>query len=256
MRTLSLSWGRQSFALAAMSARGVLPSLDAAIFADTSHERAETYEFAARWTPWLEERGVRVVTVRAQAKTISIIDGQTPPLFTLETATGKRGMLNRTCGDRWKIREIKRWVRAQIEKGEVVETWIGYTWDEAHRMKTSGASYQRLVYPLIEAFDRPMTCADVTCWLHDNGLEVPVKSACVFCPFHSRALWREIQLSGNGDWEKALAVDYAIRDRRLDAGYKCYLTAERKPLNECDFRSEEECGQMRLWGKQDDLATE
>ena len=63
MRVISLGWGIQSWALAAMSALGKLPPVDAAIHADTTYERAETYEFAARWTPWLEERGVPVVTV-------------------------------------------------------------------------------------------------------------------------------------------------------------------------------------------------
>ena len=60
MRVISLGWGVQSFALAAMSALGELPPVDAAIHADTTHERRETYEFAATWTPWLEARGVHV----------------------------------------------------------------------------------------------------------------------------------------------------------------------------------------------------
>ena len=64
MVAISLGWGTQSFALAAMSALGELPPVDVAIHADTGYERAATYAFAAKWTPWLEERGVRVVTVR------------------------------------------------------------------------------------------------------------------------------------------------------------------------------------------------
>lgn len=70
MRVISLGWGVQSFALAAMSALDELPPIDAAIHADTTHERTETYKFAAKWTPWLEERGVRVVTVKDSSSTI------------------------------------------------------------------------------------------------------------------------------------------------------------------------------------------
>ncbi len=44
MKVISLGWGVQSFALATMSALGVLPSVDAAIHADTGHERRETLE--------------------------------------------------------------------------------------------------------------------------------------------------------------------------------------------------------------------
>jgi len=40
-----------------MSALGVLPPVDAAVHADTGHERRETYEFAERWTSWLEALG-------------------------------------------------------------------------------------------------------------------------------------------------------------------------------------------------------
>lgn len=63
MIALSLGWGVQSFALAAMSALGELPKVDVAIHADTTHEREATYAFAAQWTPWLEARGVHVATV-------------------------------------------------------------------------------------------------------------------------------------------------------------------------------------------------
>jgi len=247
MKIISLGWGVQSFALAAMSALGVLPRVDAAVHADTGHERAETYAFAERWTPWLEGHGIRVVTVCTQDGSNQVMWDETGrtmvPLFTL--GLKGKGMLRRSCTDRWKISEVKRWTRTQIQKGEVAQTWLGITWDEAYRMKPSNVSYQQLVYPLIEMFGKPMSRTDVICWLKDNGLEIPVKSSCVFCPFHDRATWREIQLSGNGDWEKALAVDQAIRNKR--PGYLCYLTAERKPLDKCDFRSQEEHGQLNLW---------
>ena len=65
MKVISLGWGVQSFTLAAMAALGETEPVDAAIHADTTHEASGTYEFARQWTPWLEERGVKVVTVQA-----------------------------------------------------------------------------------------------------------------------------------------------------------------------------------------------
>lgn len=41
-----------------------LPPIEAAIHSDTTHEAEGTYRHAEKWTPWLEERGVRVVTVK------------------------------------------------------------------------------------------------------------------------------------------------------------------------------------------------
>lgn len=106
---------------------------------------------------------------------------------------------------------------------------------------------ETLAYPFIEMLDRPWTRGMVMQWLQENGLEIPVKSSCIFCPYHDRQTWRDIQLAGNGDWEKAVEVDGAIRYRRQEAGYLCYLTPERRPLEECDFRSQEEHGQLTLW---------
>jgi len=247
MRVISLGWGVQSFALAAMVAKGVLPKIDAAVHADTGHERRETYELAERWTPWLEEHGVWVVTVKDHLAPYDIPDSSRPVIicaFTLNNDGTQPGMLRRSCTQRMKIAPIRRWLQANRDN-QHVEQWLGITLDEVTRIKPSDVKYITNVYPFIEMFDRPWTRGMVLRWLHENNLEIPVKSSCVFCPYHDRATWREIQLADNGDWEKALAVDRTIRHKR--PSYLCYLTPERKPLDECDFRSQEEHGQLTLW---------
>lgn len=70
MKILSLGWGVQSFTLAAMSALGELEPIDAAIHSDTGYESQLTYEFAKRWTGWLEDHGVKVVTVHGTNGTL------------------------------------------------------------------------------------------------------------------------------------------------------------------------------------------
>lgn len=234
-----------------MSALGVLPKVDAAIHADTTHERAETYAFAEKWTPWLEERGVRVVTVKAEDGSQDRIwddSGQTMvPLYTIEDQFNSEGALRRSCTGRWKIQPIKRWLQAHRD-GQPVEQWIGITLDEVQRMRQSDVKYISLAYPFIEYLDRPWTRGMVMRWLQDNGLEIPVKSSCIFCPYHDWATWRDIKMCGNGDWNKALEVDEAIRDKR--PGYTCYLITDRIPLAEADFRSQEDRGQLGLWGEE------
>ena len=276
MRVISLGWGVQSFTLAAMSALGILPPVDAAVHADTGHERRETYEFAERWTPWLEERGVRVVTVSdpiipyvfnakgvfipaltARDRDVWVEGGEWDEQSGDEVwiPDGSRilahrkgdpsGMLRRSCTHRWKIAPIRRWLQSERDK-QPVEQWLGITLDEIERMRAdSGVKYITNAYPFIESLDRPWTRGMVLRWLKENDIEIPVKSSCIFCPYHDRATWREIKLSDNGDWEKALEVDAAIRNNR--PGYLCYLTAQRKPLDECDFRSQEDHGQLTPW---------
>ena len=248
MRIISLGWGVQSFALAAMSALGELPPVDAAIHADTTHERRETYEFAAKWTPWLEERGVKVVTVNNGRRTV--IDswgGMMLPAFAAWPTGEASGMMRRQCTHDWKVAPIKRWLQKN-RNTEAIELWIGITLDEWDRMRTSDVQYIQNAYPFIELLERPWTRGMVMRWLRDNDLEIPVKSSCVFCPYHDHATWREIKLSGNGDWKKAVEVDRAIRDKR--PGYKCYLHAQRIPLEDVDLRNEQDHGQLELWGEE------
>jgi hypothetical protein len=246
----------QSFALAAMSALGVLPPVDAAVHADTGYERHETYEFARRWTPWLEDRGVCVITVRGGRDVMGQeTDGNgytNIPAFTRKPDGQPGGMLRRQCTGDWKIDPMRRWCSAELKRRGlrktpgVIEKWLGITLDEIERMRAdSGVKYVTLNYPFISMLDRPWRRGDVMHWLTDNGLEIPVKSSCIFCPYHNRATWRDIQRNGNGDWEVALKVDRAIRHRRCAC--LCYLTAERKPLSECDFRDERDHGQLTLW---------
>ena len=251
MRVISLGWGVQSFALAAMSALGELPPVDAAIHADTTHERSETYEFAAKWTPWLEARGVRVVTVQHKIP-FPNTGAVFIPAYTLRH--GKRGHLRRSCTGRWKIAPQRRWISAELEQRGltkspyIVEQWFGISMDEWTRMRTSDVRYIHNAYPFMEQFDPPMTRYDIGRWLLENDLEIPVKSACVFCPYHSLEAWREIKMAGNGDWEKAIEVDQIIRDKR--PGYQCFVHAARVPLELVDLRNAQDHGQLELWGEE------
>lgn len=254
MRVISLGWGVQSWALAAMSALGVLPPVDVAIHADTTHERRETYDLAREMMPWLEKRGVRVVTVKAKAQKrldpCYMVDKPSVflPLYSTDIKTQSNGMLRRQCTSEWKIKPIRRWLQ-ENRNNQKCKTWLGITFDEVGRMNKSHVRYVENIYPFIDAFPQPMTRTAVMQWLHEQGLPIPVKSCCIFCPYHDRATWREIKLSGNGDWIKAIEVDKAIRNKR--PGYLCYLTAARLPLEECDFSNEQDHGQLTLWDEEE-----
>lgn len=234
---ISLGWGVQSFTLAAMVALGELPPVDVAIHADTTHERHETYDFAKRWTPWLEERGVKVITVESNS-TAQIWDGKMIPSF-----TGDGGQALRTCTSRWKVAPIRRWLQNNREN-KPIELWMGISLDEFQRMRDSDVKYITHRWPLIE---KRMTRNDCTLWLERHGLEAPPKSSCVFCPYHNSAAWVELKHGGNGDWEKAVEVDRAIRKARPP--YDLFVHPARVPLEEVDLRTAKERGQLEfdLW---------
>ncbi len=107
IRVLSLGWGVQSFTIAAMVALGEIEPVDFAVHSDTGYETVDTYQFAERWTNWLEERGVKVVVVKPISNNIVENGGRVYiPVYT--ESESARGMLRRQCTDEWKIRPVRR----------------------------------------------------------------------------------------------------------------------------------------------------
>jgi hypothetical protein len=242
MKVLSLGWGVQSFTLAAMVALGELEPIDYAIHADTTHESQLTYAFARKWTPWLEERGVKVVTVREERATQELGKDSIQthlPVYTMSDK-GVEGQALRSCTGRWKIAPMRRWYQTN-RNGERIEQLIGISLDEAQRMRDSDVQYISNIYPLI---DKRMRRGDCINWLEYNVLEIPARSACTFCPFHSSAEWHRIKQTPE-DWAEAVTVDRKIRKARPP--YDLFVHPSRKPLEEVDFRTAEEKGQLSLW---------
>ncbi len=244
VRIISLGWGVQSFTLAAMAALGDIEPVDYAINADTGYESVLTYEFAERWWMWLRDHGVNVVTVNEPNARVTIARGGGKvyiPAFT-ESNNASGGMLRRQCTQHWKVAPIRRFIQSQ-RNGQRVEMLLGISTDEWQRMRDSDVKYIVNSYPLI---DKKMSRLDCMRWLEEHGLPIPPKSACYFCPFHTTKEWNRIKQTS--DWKKVIAVDEQIRNARPSAlGLRLYLHASRKPIDEVDFRTAEEKGQMTLW---------
>lgn len=231
-----------------MSALGELEPVDVALHSDTTWERQATYEFARQWTPWLEERGVRVVTVNDEPQAQKVVSGEPDiPAFTKKATPivplrndnfeivisgytayengNPSGMLRRQCTHRWKIQPMRRWLRTQGARQ--VEQWLGITLDEIERAKDSDVQWITHHFPLLE---KRMTRQDCINWLQSHGLPVPPKSSCVFCPYHRRQTWVEMKNANGPDWKTAVEVDEAIRNKR--PGYIAYVHPDRIPLIE------------------------
>lgn len=235
---LSLGWGVQSFTIAAMVALGELPTVDAAIHADTTHESEHTYAFAAKWTPWLEERGVKIEVARPKKSGVILplpsTGGATskvaPPVYTRNESGKVRGQLARQCTGDWKVKPIRRYIRSAIGTRGAAELWLGISTDEVQRAKDSDVKYLLHRYPLL---DLGMSRADCVTWLESRGLEVPPKSACHFCPFHNKRHWQEMKRENGSDWRNAVATDELIRHARPGKdGHELFIHASGKPLAE------------------------
>ena len=112
-------------------------------------------------------------------------------------------------------------------------------------MKPADVKYITHRWPLIELNMSRYKCKQ---WLQDHNLEIPVSSSCVFCPYHDQETWRDIKISGNGDWTKAVDVDRQIRKARPP--YDLFVHPARIPLEDVDLRNLEDRGQLRLWDEE------
>lgn len=226
IRVLSLGWGVQSFTIAAMIALGEIESVDFAVHSDTGYETVSTYQFAKRWAGWLEEREVKVVTVKPRDNEI-VEDGNKVYIPAYTESEGDRGMLRRQCTNAWKIRPVRRYLQAHRNGGRV-ELLQGISIDEAKRARDSDVKYIINNYPLL---DMDMTRQDCIDWLDNQGIEVPNKSSCYMCPFHSKRDW--LSLSETSDWENIIRADNEIRHARPGTnGYRLYLHGSLLPIDE------------------------
>jgi hypothetical protein len=77
--------------------------------------------------------------------------------------------------------------------------------------------------------------------MENNGFPIPIKSACVFCPFHSDAQWKDIKMNYPEEWKKCVEIDNAIRMTAFEGGMSepVYLHQSLKPLEEVDLQEDQ-----------------
>ncbi len=266
LKVLSLGAGVQSTTVLLMSCRGVLPKLDAAVFADTQWEPEEVYEHL----DWLESEagkaGIpvhRVTNGDLRQHTLegfvrgSRAEGQryaSLPLYVLNS-DGSQGMIRRQCTREYKILPIERFIRRELlglapgarAPADAVDQWFGISADEMRRVRISRDHWKRNVYPLVglpgPMLDRPFTRLMCYDWLREHypHREVP-RSACVGCPYHTNDEWRRMKASPE-QWADAVEVDRAVRHADGMDG-EVYLHRDCVPLEEVDLRTDEDKGQM------------
>jgi hypothetical protein len=248
-RAISLGAGIQSSAMLALSAQGILPKVDYAIFADTGWEPKAVYDHLDRLEREIAApAGIPVLRVSSgNIRTDALDPGHrfaSMPLHILNE-DGRPGMTRRQCTGEYKIKPIKKQVRAllgyphpaRIPKGIFVEQWVGISTDEFHRAKDADVKYMRNRHPLITDMD--WSRADCIRYLTAIGLADTPKSSCLGCPFHGNAQWRAIRDGSPDEWADVVEFDAAIREGNARANAtgnkllgQAFLHRSRVPLGE------------------------
>ncbi|MFF3849647.1 hypothetical protein [Streptomyces sp. NPDC002328] len=232
----------------ALSANGILPKADYAIFADTGWEPAAVYRHLDRLERDIAEpAGIPILRVSSGNIRNDALNPAhrfaSMPLYILNQ-DGKQGMTRRQCTGEYKIKPIKKKVREilrypypqRIPKGVFVEQWVGISTDEFHRAKDADVKYMRNRHPLI---DLNWSRADCVRYLTSIGLADTPKSSCLGCPFHGNAQWRNIRDSSPQEWQDVVAFDAAIRQGNARANAsgnpllgQAFLHRSRVPLDQ------------------------
>lgn len=240
---LSLGAGVQSTALYILAARGErgVPRADVAVFADTGDEPDYVYEQIASLRHWGKKNGgaeIVQVDVGISLSEAMMVRWIPIPAFTvtyrritgddgeeLLAGTDRESMIRRDCTKEFKVVPIQRYIKeARLGRPrgypvkQHVRNMVGFSCEEATRIKPSREKWITTVYPLIDAWLYRPHCIRI---VEGVGLPTPRKSACIFCPFHSDRYWAEMKRDRPADFEKACDVDDKIRSKaQRDAQYE------------------------------------
>jgi len=191
LEVLSFGAGVQSTTLLFMSCDGVLPKLDAAIFADTQAEPQAVYAHLERCKAKAAKAGIELIVATAGNLRDDLVefwgkrksaDGKRhasipafiknpgesvpAPLFgenEVIVLDETRGIVRRQCTETYKIEVVERCVRKLLglKKGQrwpvvpSVRLWLGISADEMDRMRVSSRPAVVHWYPLVEHLTVP-----------------------------------------------------------------------------------------------------
>lgn len=239
MDVISTGWGMQSSALYFMSSIGVIPRADVAVFADTGAEHPKTLEYVEFAIDWAKRNdGIPIHVIRNR----NILDDirrsrDGSRIASLPTFTANGGMVMRQCTGEYKIDQVMQGIRKiyGLKKGQRMKPtniWIGISTDEASRMKVATGHNLTNKYPLI---DEMMSRGDCKKWLSDNNFPTPIKSSCVFCPYHSNDTWQALKTNEPELFDIAIEVDEIIRKPIGNMNEERFLHRSLKPIGEAYF---------------------
>jgi len=255
IRIHSLGAGVQSSTMALMAdqgAFGVKP--DAAVFADTGWEPSTVIDHLnylktkLSYPVYITKKGDLDKDI---LKALAPGGNQfaSAPFYTLNDQ-GKKGMGRRQCTREYKITPIAKKIREimgykprqKMKKNQWVEVWIGISMDEVVRMKPSRFWWQENRWPLLEKKMTRQHCLD---WYEGKGFNVPVKSACIGCPFHDDNFWIDMRDNRPNEFKEAVFFDKEMR--KHNPKVKNFVHRSCVPLDEVKFKND---GQADLFNQE------
>lgn len=240
LRIFSNGGGVQSTAALVLSARGEI-DFPLHVFSDVGHdsENPATLDYLRNVAmPYAERHGIEFVITQRRLR-----DGTPETLMGRLTKEGSRSLPipvrmsngapgRRSCTADFKIKVLSKFAKERgASRAEPAIVGLGISLDEFMRMRTdSGEAYQKLEYPLI---DLRLTRDQCSAIIAREGLPVPPKSSCFFCPFHRPSVWARMRTEEPELFEQSAALEDLLNERRTMLGKDpVWLTRFNKPLRD------------------------
>lgn len=235
-RVISFGGGVQSSAMLLMGLDGMFGDIPgAAVFSDTKGEPSDVYD----WIEFMRQEvapfpihvcsfGSLIEGVEAKRMKASI------PWHSTKLSGGHL-LMPRFCTTSYKIEPFQKMARKLAPKRAPIETWIGISTDEAHRMKPSRNNRFTHRWPLIEL---GMSRDDCIAYVQAKTGFTPPRSACWFCPFKADNEWQKMKQDNPDLFSQACAFDEAHRESHPKWGRDRYLHKSLLPLSQVDFSGE------------------
>lgn len=237
VRAFSFGGGVQSMAALVLAARGRIP-YRFFIFANVGEdsENPATLRYFREYAqPYALDHRLVLLEVRRQHRdgtpdtVYSRLVGETRSIgIPVRMANGAPG--RRACTTDFKIRVIA----SQMRRMGCTREWpgllaLGISLDEMTRMRTkSDVPWYELDYPLVAARLSRADCAGI---IAEEGLPVPPKSSCWFCPYHTIGAWREMHRSEPNLWRRAVRLEKDVNEKRKRLGLDpVYFNSRSVPL--------------------------
>ena len=152
--------------------------IDGIVYAETGNEMPQTYLFLEEFKRWCDEKGLNFVVVQSKLGTIKE--------YYMEKKIIPYRMF-RHCTHKFKVIPIGDYIKEKYGIKEKINMFMGITIEESKRAEKIRSRKQfTYEFPLIEQEIDREKCIEI---IKNEGLSVPAKSGCYFCPFQSKKEW-------------------------------------------------------------------
>jgi len=240
LRIFSFGGGVQSMAVAILQAYNQLKEpFDYFVFANVGDnaESPDTLNYINNIVkPFFVKHNMSLVEVRKTNRA-----GESVDLYDYTMDTSKKGVqipvvmkdkgfAQRKCTQDWKIAPVTKWIKNHIrdnperyEDSVTVDIGIGFSSDEIRRRKKriEGLHYgkgvtktkflKQYVYPLLD--DALYSRDECLALFPQHDIDTAPRSACFFCPFHSRAAWDDLRHYHSDLYDKAVLLEGVVREK-------------------------------------------